>query len=181
MKKVQISLTAKNYADALVKIGQDKAMPYEEILENLIFIKNTCESSNELTTVLENPAVSNEAKYSIIDDIFENRINIKIIEFLKILIEKKRFKEFEGIISAFSDELDKINNIQRVEVVSAISLDEGTKKRITEKLQNKLKKNIIAEWQVNEDIISGLIVKINDDVIDSSLKNKLESLCKNII
>lgn len=181
MKNIQISLTAKNYADALVQLGQDKTMPYEEILNNLSFIKDVCKNSIELEMILDNPAVSNENKFSIIDEIFNGRINSKIIEFLKILIEKKRFKEFDGIIAAFSNEVDKINNMQRVEVTSAIALNNEHKKRIIEKLQHRLNKNITAEWQINTDIIGGLVVKINDDVIDSSLKNKLESLSKNII
>lgn len=181
MKNIQISLTAKNYADALVKLGQDKVISYEEILNNLVYIQDTFNSSSDLKLVLDNPAVSDEVKYSIIDEIFTGNINIKIREFLKILIEKKRFNEFEGIIAAYTDELDKINKIQRVEITSAIDLNDDMKQRITEKLQHRLQKNIIADWQVNEDIIGGLVVKINDDVIDSSLKNKLENLSKNII
>ena len=130
MKNIQISLTAKNYADALVQLGQDKTMPYEEILNNLSFIKDVCKNSIELEMILDNPAVSNENKFSIIDEIFNGRINSKIIEFLKILIEKKRFKEFDGIIAAFSNEVDKINNMQRVEVTSAIALNDEHKKML---------------------------------------------------
>ena len=108
-------------------------------------------------------------------------MNVKIRDFLKILIEKKRFKELEGIVAAYQEELDKINNLQRVEVISAVELDDNSKQRIIEKLQKRLQKNVIAQWQTDEEIIGGLVVKINDDVIDSSLKNKLENLSKNII
>ena len=135
MKNIQISLTAKNYADALVKLGQDNIVSYDDILNNLKIIQEICSESKDLTDVLENPAISDETKFSIIDEIFTKYVNKKIRDFLKVLIEKKRFKEFEGI----------------------------------------------AQWQTDEEIIGGLVVKINDDVIDSSLKNKLENLSKNII
>lgn len=181
MNNTQISLIAKNYADALVKLCKDQAMDCREILNSLLFIKDTCKQSTDLKTILDNPSVSDDVKCSIIDEVFKNSIDNHTIEFLKILIEKKRFNEFEGIIAAFSDETDKINNIQRIEVTSAIDLNDDLKQRIKEKLENRLNKTVITEWIVNEDIIGGLVVQINDDVIDSSLKNKLENLSKNII
>ncbi len=181
MKNIQISLTAKNYADALVKLGQDNVISYDDILNNLEIISEICTQSKDLTGVLENPAISDETKFSIIDEVFTKYVNEKIRDFLKILIEKKRFKELEGIVAAYQEELDKINNLQRVEVISAVELDDNSKQRIIEKLQKRLQKNVIAQWQTDEEIIGGLVVKINDDVIDSSLKNKLENLSKNII
>ena len=181
MKNIQISLTAKNYADALVKLGQDNVISYDDILNNLEIISEICTQSKDLTGVLENPAISDETKFSIIDEVFTKYVNEKIRDFLKILIEKKRFKELDGIVAAYQEELDKINNLQRVEVISAVELDDNSKQRIIEKLQKRLQKNVIAQWQTDEEIIGGLVVKINDDVIDSSLKNKLENLSKNII
>lgn len=181
MKNIQISLTAKNYADALVKLGQDNVISYDDILNNLEIISEICSKSKDLTDVIENPAISDETKFSIIDEVFTKSVNEKIRDFLKILIEKKRFKELEGIVAAYQEELDKINNLQRVEVISAIELDDNSKQKIIDKLQNRLQKNVIAQWQTDEEIIGGLVVKINDDVIDSSLKNKLENLSKNII
>lgn len=181
MKNIQISLTAKNYADALVKLGQENVISYDDILNNLEIISEICSKSKDLTDVLENPAISDETKFSIIDEVFTKSVNEKIRDFLKILIEKKRFKELEGIVAAYQEELDKINNLQRVEVISAIELDDNSKQKIIDKLQNRLQKNVIAQWQTDEEIIGGLVVKINDDVIDSSLKNKLENLSKNII
>lgn len=181
MKNIQISLTAKNYADALLKLGQDNVLNYADISKNLSIIKEVIESSNDLKAVFDNPAVSEETKFSIIDDIFSNILDERIKGFLKILIEKKRFNELDGIIAAFNLELDKINNIQRVDITSAINLNDETKAKITEKLKQKLQKDIIANWVVNEDIIGGLVVQIDDNVIDSSLRNKLENLSKNII
>lgn len=181
MNSIQISLTAKNYADALVQVGRDNVLSYDDVLKNIESVKEICESSKDLTEVLINPAVSDDTKYSIIDEVFKKDINEKIIDFLKVLIEKKRFTEFSGIVEAYKNELDKINNIQRVSVTSAVTLNDDMKQRIIEKLQKRLQKNVTAEWLIDTEIIGGLVVKINDDVIDSSLKNKLENLSKNLI
>lgn len=177
----QISTSAKNYADSLIKVGKDGVMTYENILNDLNTLKEITSSSDELVRVMENPSISIKDKYDIIDSVFANQISDKTINFLKILIDKKRFNELGQIIQCFSNEVDDINNIKRVEVVSAVELSDDRKQKLTDKLQTKLKKQVNINWVLDEDIIGGLIIKIDDDVIDNSLKNKLENLSKNII
>lgn len=176
----QISLSAKIYSDALVQLGQDNVMSFDEILSNLKMVFEVCKNSKDLYSVLENPSISLESKFAIIDEIFSDSINAKIVDFLKIIIEKKRFFEFEQIIYAFENALDEINKIKRISIISAIELNDDKKQIVTEKLRQKFNKEILADWSVDKDIISGLVFKIDDTVIDGSLKNKLENLSKNI-
>ena len=180
MSNIQISLSEKNYADALVKLGQDDQISYNDIYTNLLNIQEILLSSNELAAVLENPVISIDIKNSIIDEVLKKEINTKIIDFFKIIIEKNRFKEFNGIVEAYSIELDKINNIKRVEIISAVELNDETKKQIINRLENKFQKKIVPKWLKNEDIIAGLVIKVDDNIIDSSLKCKLDNLSKNL-
>lgn len=177
----QISISAKNYADSLIQIGKDGIMSFDAILNDLNTVKEITGTSDELVKVMENPAISINSKNEILDSVFSNHISDKIINFLKILIDKKRFNELNQIIQAYSNEVDNINNIKRVEVISAIEITEDRRQRLIEKLQNKLQKNVIVNWVLDSEIIGGLVIKIDDDVIDNSLKNKLENLSKNII
>lgn len=172
----KITLTSKIYADALVKLGQD----YSTVLKDLKLIQEVINISADLQQVLNNPTINDDMKFSIIDDVFTNKVDKKIIDFVKVIIEKKRFSQLDSIVLAYEKELDKINNVEHVEIISAIELNDNLKQQIIEKLQNKLQKNVIPNWNTDEDIIGGLVVKINDDIIDTSLKNKLENLSKNI-
>ena len=165
MNNTQISLIAENYADALIKLGQDNSVSYDDILNSLNIIKEVCDTSKDLTMIFANPTISNSTKFSMIDEIFADSIQENVKNF----------------IASFTKKLDEINSIKRVEVTSAIEMDENIKQRILEKLQLKLHQNVIAEWKIDTDIIGGLIVKIDDDVIDSSLRCKLENLSKHII
>lgn len=174
----QISTSAKNYADSLIQIYKDGIMSCEDILNNLNIIKEIAKNSSELVDVMNNPAISNKIKFEIIENVFSNQINEKLINFLKVLVDKKRFHELNQIIEAFSINVDEIHNIKRVEVISAIEVSEDRKQNLIEKLQNKLQKTIIANWNIDKNIIGGLIIKIGDNVIDNSLKNKLENLSK---
>lgn len=177
----KISLSAKNYAEALIQIVQDGVMTYNEVYNDLAAIQEILRMEPELPEVLKNPTVAFDIKIEIVNEIFTREVHKPIVNFIKILIEKKRFEEFSQIYAAYINKLNKINNIQPVTVTSAIQLTDEQKKRIVAKLEDKLKKQVQPRWNIKNDIIAGLVIKINDDVIDTSLKNKIGKISKDLL
>ena len=171
-----MTTSSKNYAGALAEIADDNIISYDEIKNDLNTISVIIKNSPDLKSVLENITIATDVKNSIIDEVFKNQINEKLVNFLKILTNKNKFDEFDEIKSDFESIYNDVNNIKLVEVTSAVELTQEQKNRVTEKLQAKLNKQIKANWLLNSDIIGGLIIKIDDNVINSSLKNILEKL-----
>ena len=64
-----------------------------------------------------------QKKIEIVNDIFQGKVDNKVLNFLKLIIEKNRFNEFEFIIKSYSEMLDKKANKKKVEIVSAIKLN----------------------------------------------------------
>ncbi len=171
-----MTTSSKNYAGALAEIAADNIISYDGIKNDLNTVSAIIKNSPDLKNVLENITIATEVKNSIIDEVFRNQVNDKIVNFLKILTNKNKFNDFEDIKSDFETIYNDVNNIKLVDVTSAVALSEDQKQRVVEKLQAKLNKKIIANWLQDEDIIGGLIIKIDDNVINSSLKNRLEKL-----
>lgn len=169
-----ISTASKVYAESLLKTGINSS----DAIKDLNIIAKTVKKSDDLKNVVNNPAINTKLKFEILDEIFQNKINDKILSFMKILIERKRFSEFESIIEAYSMLVDEKNNVKRTKIVSAIELKENYKQDIINKLKAKLNKEIIPEWEVNKDIIGGLIIQIEDEIIDNSLSRRLEKISK---
>lgn len=174
-------LIADRYAEALVKIAKDGKLTFEKISENLNLIKDILTQSKDLNEVLINPLVSVEDKKEIIEKVFSNEVNILIINFLKVLVDKNRFDAFDEILNSYNKSLDDINNIARIKVTSAVEMSEDARKKLKVKLEEKTRKNVILDLSINSDIIAGLVIKIGDNVIDMSLKHKLEDLSKSIV
>ena len=157
-------MIAKTYANSLS----------EGVLNDLQTVMTILESSNELKTVLTSPII--HKKQEIIDEVFKNEISSEVLNLLKILADKGRFDEFENIFEEYKKLQDEKNGIKSVTVTSAIELKDEYKKQITDALTKRINKKINAAWQINPDIIGGLVVKIDDDIIDTSIKNKLDNL-----
>lgn len=177
----QISLSAKNYSKALVEMVSDNVISFEDLSKDLATVSEILETSQDLRLTLENPTVSEEVKSQIIEEVFKNEVHPQVVSFLKVLIDKNRFSEFSQIKADYEIKLDDVNKIQAVEITSAVELNEEYRERILQKLSEKLQKNIRPNWKVDENIIAGLIYRINDNVIDTSIKSKLDKLNKNLM
>ena len=175
------TLIANRYAEALVQIAKSGKLSFENVSANLNLVKETLETSKDLDTFLTNPIISIEDKKEIVNKVFADEINVLILNFLKVIIDKNRFDTFPEIFETYSKAIDDINNISRISVTSAVEMSKEAQARLKEKLELKLRKNVILDLNINTDIIAGLVINIGDNVIDMSLKNKLEDLSKNII
>lgn len=172
---------AKRYAKSLIELMLDSENNQDEIKGDLDNVKEILSTSPELNSTMTNPVISAYDKEQIIVSVFEKDTSETTRNFLKLLVDKNRFGLLLQIIEAFNKMLDKINNIAQVNVVGAIELDDGLKQEIENKLREKLNKEINITYNTDNSIIAGLIYKIEDDVLDTSLKYKLEELKKELI
>ena len=175
-------LVAKRWAHALVELTlEDEGISKEEVLSELRDISKTINASEELKTVLSNPSVSTEEKQIVICKLFEGNVMPIVYNFLFVLNLRKRLSIIDEIADEFQRELENIKNIVKVDVTSAIDVNDDKKEEIKSKISEKLNKNVIVDWTVDSDIIAGLVFNINDTVIDNSIQHKLSELCKKII
>lgn len=175
-------LIAERYAQSLIDLGKNNDLSYVAIATDLAAIQLILNRSKDLYDALTNPLVNVEDKENIIDSVFVKDVDKLIINFLKLLVERNRFNLIYDVIAKFNLLLDDVNNVARVEVVSAVSLNENEKNIILEKLSQKIRdKQISVKYSVDESIIAGLVFKLGDDVLDTSVSHRLEELQKSII
>jgi len=175
----RVSTVSKNYAQALIQIASETGS-YDNIRSQLEQIKEVLQSSQDLRIVMANSSISSSKKIEILDSVFGAKIDVKVLNFLKILVEKNRFNEFDAILTSYIEMLDKQSNKKQVEIISATDLNFETKSNILFKLEHKLNCEVIPNWHVDKSIIAGLTFKFDDYVIDTSVRCKIENLSKNI-
>lgn len=175
-------LVSKRWAQALMELVQeDGNISKEDILDDLREISSTIDSSEELKTVINNPSVSVAEKQIVLCKLFQNSIMPIVYNFLFVLNLRKRVNIISDIADEFQKELERINNITHVGVTSAIDLADERKEDIRNKLADKLRKDVVVDWSVNNDIIAGLVLNINETIVDNSIKHKLDNLSKTIM
>lgn len=167
-------LIAQRYAESLIEFGRDGNLSYISISTDLAKVLTILNHSKDLYDSLTNPLISPADKCDVVDAVFEKDVDVLIKNFLKLLVEKNRFDMIYDICDVFNSMLDDINGIARVEVTSAVELNDTEKARIQDKLSEKLNKQISVKYNIDSAIIAGLVVKMGDDIIDMSLAHKLD-------
>lgn len=173
-------LVSERYAQALLELVSDN-LSKEDILKELLDITESVKGSGDLNKVMTSPVISNDEKKNVISKLYENTTNKVILNFLKLLVDKNRFSMLESITKEYKNEINRLNNLLSINVTSAIDLTEDEKSAIKDKLSNILNKNIKLEWATNPDIIAGLVFEVGDNIIDNSLRHKLQDLSRNIM
>ena len=182
VKDKNSELVAKRWALALMELAQeDQNISKDDILDDLLEIAETIQASEELSNVINNPSISTEEKQIVLCKLFQNSIMPIVYNFIYALNLRKRISIISEIAIEFEKELEKVKNMTRVNITSAIELNDERKEEIKTKIAEKLSKEIIVDWGVDSDIIAGLIFNIDEMIIDNSIKHKLEDLSKEII
>lgn len=170
---------AKKYANALIEatIDSDSLI---KVNNDFIFIVETINTNTQLKDFLTNPLISIADKKEVLNKIFSIHIDKITNDFLMILADSNRLDIINEVLNQFEKEYNKINNIIKPFITSAVELDESQKEKIIQKFENKLGKKIVPEYKINEEIIGGLIIEIDDKTIDFSLKTKFENMKKQL-
>ena len=180
--KQNCELVAKRWAVALMELAlENENVSKEDILDDLREIANTIDSSDELSNVINNPSISTEEKQIVLCKLFQNNIMPIVYNFIYVLNLRKRMNVISAIADEFEKELERVKNITRVNITSAIELNNERKEDIKSKIAEKLSKEVVVDWGVDSDIIAGLIFNIDELIIDNSVRHKLEDLSKEII
>ena len=104
----------------------------------------------------------------------------KTVNFLKVLGEAKRLSLLPTICSEYRRLLAEKNSSSEIEVTSAYELSKEQMASVNERLEKRYVKNIVVRSKVDPALIGGFSVKCGDEVIDLSIKGRLDKLINQI-
>ncbi|MDF2953481.1 MAG: FoF1-type ATP synthase [Thermodesulfobacterium sp.] len=174
MRAIAIAL---KYAKGLFTVAKELNKT-KEFGEELNQIKDLLTSMPEVLSALQNPIYPPDLKMEIIEEILKSIIKVspEIERFLKLLVERRRIQYIKEIVVMYQELLDEELNIARGEVITAYPLSSEEKKELEEVLKEYLKKEVILESKVDEEVIGGIKIKIGDLIFDGTLKTQLNKM-----
>ncbi|GFN36196.1 F0F1 ATP synthase subunit delta [Tepidimicrobium xylanilyticum] len=172
-------LVSKRYAEALFEAGLELNV-LEKFKEDIAYIMEIIKKEEMLQKVLKHPKISKDEKKELLTSIFKEKVSNEFLNFLYIVVDKRR----EGFLLEISKEFIKLynehNNILEVTAVTAVEMDNKIKDKLITILSNRTSKTIILNNVIDKDIIGGVLLKIENKIIDGTIKAQLENLEKAI-
>ncbi len=168
---------AKAYGDALFEIALD-LKKCDEYRKNVSLLKDSMDE--RWIQLLNHPKISKDEKKKLLEKVYEGNLDPVLINFLKVLVDKNRFRYVKEACDAFDEDYVDHFNILVAHVTSAQELNEDEKKRLNVKLEKKMQQSVECIYDVDPKLLAGIKVKIKDFVMDNTALNRLTNL-KNLI
>ncbi len=173
-------LVAKTYGDALFELALEESK-VDMLVEETQAVLHILEENVELHKLMNHPKITKEEKINVIEGIFKGRVSDEITGFLRIILTKDRYGEIANIFEYFLAKVKEYKNIGTAFVTTAVELKETQKKELLAKLLKITKyEQINMEYSIDNAIIGGMIIRIGDRVIDSSIKTRIHEMSKSL-
>jgi len=172
---IQASLAGR-YATALFDLARDENQ-LSAVSESLVSLKQALADSGDFRQLTTSPLITREegaraaaatAAAMNLDPITTN--------FIGVLARNHRLSQLGNVIRAFAMLLAEHRGETTAEVTSAHPLDDDQISALRTNLRERLNRDVVVDLTVDPAILGGLVVKVGSQMIDGSIRTKLNTL-----
>lgn len=164
-----------SYAEALVAVVQaegDLAATEDE----LFAVAQALAGSDELREVLADRRIPAARRQQIVEDLLGGQAAETTVALVSMVVGAGRGSDLVRIIEAAVERSAGLRNKAVAEVRSAVALSEDQEQRLAEALQRATGKDVTVKVIVDPSVMGGLVTRIGDEVIDGSVRTRINQL-----
>jgi len=174
-------LIAKTYGGALFELAIEQGKP-EELLNEFAAVIDILRLFPDYNSLLNHPKILKEEKIEMMKNVLKGRVSSELTGFLELLIIKDRFRDTNAIYEQFAAMVKDYLGIGIAHVTTAFPMTEIQKSHIVESLLNVTEfKKMEMTYSVDEKLIGGMVIRIGDRIVDSSIATHLNNLKKQLL
>lgn len=170
-----INSTGLQYAQAIFDLAKENKSA-SDYYQALLVINDAIIKDEEINKVFAHPSITLGEKKSILEKSLSSNVDEVLIHFLFVLLDNNRLFELPLIIEAYKELLDEYENKMEVDVYSKYPLDSKTKEELVAKLEKHYQKTIIINEHLDDNVIGGVKIVSNKEVLDSSVLSTLDNM-----
>ena len=173
-------LVSATYGDALFEVAMEQNM-VDVLFEEAKAVYDAIDGNKELVNFLNHPKIDKANKIKTIEDIFNQFVSKELTGLLVAIVQKDRAKELKGILEYFLNKVKEYKKIGTAYVTTPMELSAEAKKKVEKRLLDTtgyVKFEMV--YAVDESLIGGMVIRIGDRVVDSSIKHKLSELSRQL-
>ena len=168
---------AKSIMDLAIENNQ-----LDAVHDDFLSIQQALNDSRELALMVKSPIIKSDKKWSVLDQVFSSNVQELTSKFLKLIVNKGREAFLPDIAKAFENQYQKLQQVTPVTITTAVPLQEDMLEQI-QKLLRESGRVTKTEWnkEVDASILGGFILEFDDQVVDASVRGKLEKLKRQLV
>lgn len=168
----ELATIARPYAEALFKAAQGKGAEALAWLEELAAVA----ANEQLLQFADNPKVTNDQVFTVISGVVKQKLPDMASNFLHTVIENGRVAALPEVAKQFRDLVNAQSGTSDAVVYSAYDIDAATLTSLSGVLEKRFGRKLNLQVQVQPELIGGVRVVVGDEVLDTSVKARLEQM-----
>ena len=166
------------YAEAAYKIASEsKSIPMWN--DNLMTLSGIIVDM-EVKAIIASPKIDSDQTLNFLVSFLPQK-DESFSNFLSIMIANKKVYFLDEVYKLFNDMVLEDKNTTIAEVETAFALSDIQKNDIVNSLTKKYDKKIQIHEVINERLLAGIKISVNNEVTDYSVRNKLNLMKEQII
>ena len=177
---MNISLVSVRYAKALFNLCVEKGK-LDVVYKDIQLLTRNCADEEDFCEFVKSPIIRPQDKKEMFKTIYTDVLNPITLKFLYLVVDNDREKILDSIFRNFVSFYKKEKNIKTVTVYSAFNISKKFKDKIKALLAKELNSNIELTVVNRPDLLGGFILKVDDKMVDASIKGKLKKIREHLI
>lgn len=166
-------VSGKRYAEAIFELALQEHQ-VEQWATDLELVSQVLQDQ-EFSAFLNHADVPVDQKIKAIDSVL-SQVHPLVRNMTNLLVTKGLAELAPELREAYTELWDQHAGRQRIQVTSAVELDQPELVRIAQFVSGLIDKEVVVSTQVDEGILGGVIIQIGDQLLDGSTRSKLEGL-----
>lgn len=166
---------ARRYAKSLLATAIEHKLE-DTVAKDLATVEALGASSADFRAMMRSPIIDAALKLSVLKEALSSTVHPLTMEFLKLIIDKRRGDLWREIAIEYRALLDVRMNIERIRVTSATELGAPERAQLETALAARLKKTVLATYDTDPTILGGAVIRVGDQVLDGSIRHQLHVL-----
>ncbi|WP_343228414.1 F0F1 ATP synthase subunit delta [Sphingomonas yunnanensis] len=172
---IQASLGGR-YASALFDLAVE-AKAVDQVERSLAAVRDTLAESADFRALIASPVVARrDAVRAVVAAADAIGVDATTRSFLGVLAENRRLSQLPQIIRAFRTFAARHRGETTAEVTSAHPLTPEQVDELKQQLRRRVGREVSVDLEVDPSILGGLVVRIGSQMIDSSIRTRLNAL-----
>ena len=168
----EIATIARPYAEALFKAAGDQAAAMSAEVAAIAAVA----SEPQLRQFAENPRTTAEQVQEIVLSVLGRPVSAQAGNFLRAVLDNGRLAALTEIAAQFQALVDARSGVSQARIESAYPIEPGQLADVVATLEGRFGRKLEASVVVRPELIGGIRVVVGDEVLDTSVKARLEQM-----
>ena len=171
---------AHSYAKALLELGNERQQAVQ-IGEELRGIREIAEANPTFLAFLRDPGVGKAERTAAVERILAGKLSPMLYNTIRVMIERDRAGVITQMAEQYQELLDEQLGKIEVDVTVAQRLDPQTLEQVRQRISAARGKDAVVHQYVDESIIGGLVLRVEDKLIDASVRSQLDAMKRQLM